>query len=124
MPAYRTPCPAFETYRAAVLLPVLLLGACAGLRPVATAAPEPGAVAALDRLSPGDCNEEVAAALAGSGIPVSRVESLTYGLYRDDRTGNISAYDAWLKMRDQPGSVVLKLDRFCRPVQFYNRGGA
>lgn len=109
---------------------LLLLASCsgidlgAGLTSPPQAAPEPGAVAALDRLSVGRCNEEVASSLAGAGIPIADVRGLTYGLHRDFDRGNIVGYDAWVALANQPGAVIVQLDEYCTPRQIYARDGA
>jgi hypothetical protein len=107
---------------------VMLLAGCAelsaGLHPPTQATPEPGAVANLDRLSPGLCNPVVASSLAGARIPIADVRDLTYGLYRDNKRGKIVGYDAWVSLKDQPGSVIVQMDEFCTPRQIYPRGGA
>ncbi|QCN96413.1 hypothetical protein D3093_07435 [Azospirillum argentinense] len=97
--------------------------ACAGLSPPPQAAPEPGAVSALDRLSPNPCNRVVASSLAGVRIPVSDVRYLAYGLYRNI-PGDIVGYDAWVGLNSQPGAVVVQLDEYCAPRQIYAREGA
>ncbi|WP_349618860.1 hypothetical protein [Azospirillum argentinense] len=101
----------------------VLMGACAGLSPPPQAAPEPGAVSALDRLSPNPCNGVVASSLAGVRIPVSDVRYLAYGLYRNI-PGDIVGYDAWVGLNSQPGAVVVQLDEYCAPRQIYAREGA
>lgn len=105
-----------------------LLAGCAdltaGLTPPPQATPEPGALASLDRLSPGVCNPVVASSLAGARIPIADVRALTYGLYRDQRRGKIVGYDAWVSLKDQPGSVVVQMDEDCTPRQVYTRDGA
>ncbi len=101
---------------------VILAGACAGLHPIRLAQPEPGAVAALDRLSPHPCNGAVAAALAGARIPTSQVDGVVYGVVQG--LEDIVGYGAWLSLRDQSGAVVVDMDAGCRPSQIYARGGA
>ncbi len=100
----------------------LLAGACAGLQPVRLAMPEPGAVEALNRLSPAGCNGTVASALAGAGIPISDVRSLVYGLTYGYEY--VVRYDAWVSLKGQPGAVVVTMDESCQPIQIYARGGA
>lgn len=102
---------------------VFFIAACAGLSPPPQAMPEPGAVSALDRLSPNPCNEVVASSLAGVRIPASDVRYLSYGLYRNI-PGDIVGYDAWVGLNSQPGAVVVQLDEYCAPRQIYARGGA
>lgn len=101
----------------------VLVAACTGLSPPPQAAPEPGAVDTLDRLSPSPCNEAVASSLAGVRIPMSDVRYLAYGLYRNI-PGDIVGYDAWVGLNSQPGAVVVQLDEFCAPRQIYAREGA
>lgn len=108
----------------ALAVAFLTLAACAGLREPATAPAEPGAVAALDRYAPNQCNPAVAEALAGARIPIAQVEGVVYGLYRDLNRDRIVMYDAWVKLRGQPGSVVVQLDEYCFLRQVYTRGGA
>ncbi len=107
---------------------VMLLTACAematGIDQPRQAPPEPGAVATLDRLSASPCNPQVASSLAGARIPMADVQGLTYGLYRDARRGDVVGYDAWVKLRDQPGAIVVQLNADCSPRQMYARDGA
>ncbi|WP_237904281.1 hypothetical protein [Azospirillum brasilense] len=109
--------------RGGAVASVVLVAACAGLSPPPQAAAEPGAVSALDRLSPNRCNEAVASSLAGVRIPVSDVRYLAYGLYRNI-PGDIVGYDAWVGLNSQPGAVVVQLDEYCAPRQIYAREGA
>ncbi|WP_211109109.1 hypothetical protein [Azospirillum tabaci] len=102
---------------------VVLVAACSGLSPPPQAAPEPGALSVLDRMSPNRCNATVASSLAGVGIPVSDVRYLAYGLYRNI-PGDIVGYDAWMGLNSQPGAVVVQLDEYCAPRQIYAREGA
>ena len=110
--------------RYAGIASVLFIAACAGFRPPPQAAPEPGAVSALDRLSPHRCNAVVASSLAGARIPVSDIRYLAYGLYRDLRRGEIVGYDAWMGLKSQPGAVVVQVDEYCGLRQVYARRGA
>ncbi|TWA87470.1 hypothetical protein FBZ83_101332 [Azospirillum brasilense] len=110
--------------RCGTIASALLMAACANLSPPPQAAPEPGAVSALNRLSSNSCNPVVASSLAGVRIPVSEVRYLAYGLYRDIRRGEIVGYDAWMGLNSQPGAVVVQLDALCAPQQIYARGGA
>lgn len=109
--------------RGGAIASTALVAACAGLSPPPQAAPESGAVSALDRLSPNRCNGAVASSLAGVRIPVSDVRYLAYGLYRNI-PGDIVGYDAWVGLNSQPGAVVVQLDEYCAPRQIYAREGA
>jgi hypothetical protein len=102
----------------------VLVSACTGLQSPATAQAEPGAVAALDRYSVNQCNPVVAQALAGANVPISQVDGLAYGLYRQARTGRIFMYDAFMSLKDQPGNIVVQVDDNCSLKQIYARGGA
>lgn len=117
----RIPCRALPARIIALAL-ALAAGGCAGLHPIRLSAPEPGMVATLDRYSASPCNEAVAAALAGARVPASQVDGLVYGLYRG--LEDIVGYDAWVSLKNQPGSVVVHLDASCTPTQIYGRGGA
>lgn len=103
-------------------VPLLLLAACAGLHPSPRGTPEPGAVETLDRLSPHPCNAVVASMLAGARVPISNVRGLVYGVHWG--VEEIVGYDAWVALKDQPGAVVVPVDRECLPGQVYARGGA
>ncbi|MBP2291563.1 hypothetical protein [Azospirillum rugosum] len=115
-------------WAASAALTAAFLAGCAdltaGLTPPAQATPEPGAVASLDRLSPGVCNPVLARSLAGARIPIDDVRDVVYGLYRDDRRGKIVGYDAWVYLKDQPGSVIVQMDEYCTLRQIYTRDGA
>lgn len=96
----------------------------AGMTPPPQAAPQPGAVAALDRLSPSACNQSLARSLAGERIPIDNVRDLVYGVNRDDARGQIQNYNAWVYLKNQPGAVVVQMDANCTPQQVYTRDGA
>ncbi|CAO3436129.1 hypothetical protein [Azospirillum doebereinerae] len=102
----------------------LVLTACASLRPPPMAVPETAMVSTLERFSPNPCNPAVASVLAGANVPLSNIRSVAYGLYRDEITGRIIRYDAWVGLKDQPGSIVVTVDDTCRPIQIYAREGA
>ena len=106
------------------LIGAMIVAGCSGLHPPATAAAEPGAEAALNRMAEQPCNLTVAEALAGAHVPVSQVDHMAYGFYRDSNTGNITMYDAWLALKGQRGSLVVQMEPSCRLVQVYTRGGA
>jgi len=110
--------------RRACLLAALLAGGCAGLQPVRMAAPDPGAVAALNRFMPSECNGTLASVLAGARIPVSQVSGLTYGVVYGELTDAIIRHEAWVSLTGQPGAAVVVMDRYCQPTQIYTRGGA
>lgn len=102
----------------------LVLAGCGAIDPVRTATPQPDSVAALGRLATGPCNEGVASALAGEGIPVSAFRTATYSEIRNGQSARVSQYDVWLYPQGQSGSIVVSLDERCRPFQVYSRGGA
>lgn len=110
------------------LVTALLLAGCAdlteGMTPPRQAAPAPGAVASLDRMSPSVCNPELARALAGARIPVENIRELTYGIERDEPRGKIIRYNAWVYPKNQPGVIVVQMDGDCNLQQIYPRDGA
>jgi len=105
-----------------IVAPMLLVTACAGLQPSPRGTPEPGAVAALDRFNANACNEAVASMLAGARVPVSQVRGLIYAV--NWGVEEIVGYEAWVSLKDQPGAIVVRLDRECQPGQVDARGGA
>ncbi|MBP2301086.1 hypothetical protein [Azospirillum picis] len=112
------------TCGAATGIGLMLLAGCAGLEPPPTANPDPAVLGALERTSANECNPSVASVLTGAKVPAGSIRGVSYGLYRDINTGRIVRYDAWVGLTDQPGSLVVTVDDFCRPIQIYARGGA
>lgn len=110
--------------RAGGLSALLGLTACAGFGPPPMARPAPAALSALERASPNPCNPAVASVLAGSNVPASNIRGVAYGFYRDGFSGDIFRYDAFVGLKDQPGSIVVTVDEDCRPIQIYAREGA
>lgn len=103
----------------------LLVSACASvISPPPVAQPDPAVLSTLERYSAGECNPQTAAVLTGMHIPAGDIRGLSYGLYRDEFRDAIVRWDAWVYLKDQPGSLVVTLDEDCRPIQVYARGGA
>lgn len=103
----------------------MLVSACAStLSPPPVAQPDPALLAIINSNVTNDCNPQTAAVLTGIGLPASNVRGVNYGIYRDEYRDKIVRWDAWVYLKDQPGSLVVTLDEDCRPIQVYAREGA
>lgn len=103
----------------------MLVSACAStLSPPPVAQPDPALLSIINSNVTNDCNPQTAAVLTGVGLPASNVRGVNYGIYRDEYRDKIVRWDAWVYLKDQPGSLVVTLDEDCRPIQIYAREGA
>lgn len=112
------------TIRLLLVLTMLTTAACAA--PTRTTGPSAQAVSLLENRGARICTPAIASALADEGIAPSSITSVNVTDERTDtaRTDNVLAYDAWMRLEDQPGYLVVTLDDFCRVRQVYTRGGA
>ncbi|WP_042697740.1 hypothetical protein [Azospirillum sp. B506] len=103
----------------------LLVSACAStLSPPPVAQPDPAVLAVINSNVTNDCNPQTAAVLTGLRLPAGNIRGVNYGIYRDEYRDKIVRWDAWVYLKDQPGSLVVTLDEDCRPLQVYAREGA
>lgn len=100
------------------------LAACQGIAPPPAGRADPATLSALDRFNSNSCNPAVASVLAGTGVPAQQIRGLTYGIYRSVTGDQITGWDAWVGLTDQPGAIVVSMDGDCRPRQIYAREGA
>jgi len=110
---------------APVLIPALILSACAGVPP-RFSAPNRTTVAALNRINENACNTTVASALDAYKVPAGSIRDLSYSerLLTENGDSEVVGYTAWMHLTDQPGSLVVDVDDECRFGQIYTRDGA
>jgi hypothetical protein len=106
------------------LFGVILLSACVGTPPNLTN-PRSETLSSLERLNRHPCSATVASALDAYNVPPASIRDLFYTQRistGDD--GRLLGYTAWMHLTDQPGSLVIDVDRSCGFEQAYTRGGA
>ena len=86
-------------------------------------APSQGTVSRLDQINSHSCTPSVASAIDAYRIPSQSIQDLFY-TQRLSGQGGLLGYTAWIHLTDQPGSLVVDVDRSCRFEQAYTRGGA
>lgn len=104
------------------LLAAVLVSACAG-PPPRLEAPSQVTVSTLDRVNSHPCTATVASALDAYHVPSASIRDLFY-TQRLSGQGPLIGYTAWMHLTDQPGSLVMDVDRSCRFEQAYTRQGA
>ncbi|GEO39903.1 hypothetical protein SAE02_40510 [Skermanella aerolata] len=104
------------------LLAAIALSACAPLPP-RLEAPSQATVSTLTRLNGHPCTGTVASALDAYHVPPQSVRDLFY-TQRLSGESRLLGYTAWMHLIDQPGSLVMDVDRSCQFEQAYTRGGA
>ena len=105
-----------------VLLAAVVLPACAPLPP-RLEAPSQVTVSTITMLNDHPCTATVASALDAYHVPPEVVRDLFY-TQRLSGQGQLVGYTAWMHLTDQPGSLVVDVDRSCQFEQAYTRGGA
>ena len=96
--------------------------ACVGVLPKLEA-PSQVTTSTLTRYNAHSCTPTVASALDAYRIPPEVVRDLFY-TQRLSGQGQLVGYTAWMHLTDQPGSLVIDVDRSCQFEQAYTRGGA
>ena len=104
------------------LLAAVLLSACAR-HPPRFEAPSQVTVSTLNRVNSHPCTATVASALDAYRVPSASIRDLFYS-QRLSGQGRFIGYTAWMRLTDQPGSVVMDVDGSCRFEQAYTRQGA
>jgi hypothetical protein len=104
------------------MLAVVLLSGCAGVPP-RLEAPSQATTSTLTRYNAHSCTPTVASALDAYHVPPEVVRDLFY-TQRQSGQGQLVGYTAWMHLTDQPGSLVVDVDRSCQFEQAYTRGGA
>ena len=106
------------------LLPILAvaLAACTVATP-RLAPPTPATLAAVRGLTPHACNATTASVLDALGVPPAALRSV----YDDPRVSGtehayLQGYDAWVRLADQPGDLVIRHDQGCRFITSYTSG--
>ena len=107
---------------APAMLAVVLLSGCAGVPP-RLEAPSQATTSTLTRYNAHSCTPSVASALDAYRVPPEVVRDLFY-TQRLSGQGQLVGYTAWMHLTDQPGSLVVDVDRSCQFEQAYTRGGA
>ena len=104
------------------MLAIALLSGCAGVPP-RLEAPGQATTSTLTRYNAHSCTPSVASALDAYRVPPEVVRDLFY-TQRQSGQGQLVGYTAWMHLADQPGSLVVDVDRSCQFEQAYTRGGA
>jgi hypothetical protein len=104
------------------LLAAVVLPACAPLPPKLEA-PSQVTVSTITRLNDHPCTATVASVLDAYHVPPQSVRDLFY-TQRLSGESRLLGYTAWMHLTDQPGSLVMDVDRSCRFEQAYTRNGA
>ena len=104
------------------MLAIALLSGCAGVPP-RLEAPGQATTSTLTRYNAHSCTPTVASALDAYRIPPEVVRDLFY-TQRQSGQGQLVGYTAWMHLTDQPGSLVVDVDRSCQFEQAYTRDGA
>jgi hypothetical protein len=107
---------------AAVLLVVAALLAACATPSAPTEAPSPAMLAAVRKLAPHSCNAGTAAALDRMGVQPGQVSSITYDRRIGTNKNILQGYDVWVERTDQPGYIVIRMNRFCRPFASAGQG--
>ena len=107
------------------LLPILAvaLAACTVATP-RLAPPTPASLAAVRGLTPHACNATTASVLDALGVPSTAVRSIYYERPDTGSSRGVAArgYEAWVRLADQPGDLVVRHDDGCRFITSYTRG--
>jgi hypothetical protein len=99
---------------AVLLFTGMLLAACTtGAAP--TEAPSPAMLAAVRKLAPHPCNASTAVVLDRMGMQPDRIRSIIYDRRIGTAKNVLQGYDTWVQLTDQPGDIVIRQNRFCRP---------
>jgi hypothetical protein len=104
------------------MLAIVLLSGCAGVPP-RLEAPSQATTSTLTRYNAHSCTPSVASALDAYRVPPEVVRDLFY-TQRLSGQGQLVGYTAWMHLTDQPGSLVVDVDRSCQFEQAYSRDGA
>jgi hypothetical protein len=104
------------------LLVAILMSACVGVPP-SLEAPSRGTVSMLSQINNHSCTPSVASAIDAYRVPSQSIRDLFY-TQRLSGQGGLLGYTAWMHLTDQPGSLVVDVDRSCQFEQAYTRGGA
>jgi len=107
------------------MLAVVLVSACAGVPP-RLEAPSQATVSTLDRYNRHPCTPTVASALDAYHVQPGSIRDLFYTqrISSGADESRLVGYTAWMHLTDQPGSLVVDVDKECRFQQAYTRGGA
>jgi hypothetical protein len=104
------------------LLAAILMSACVGV-PLSLEAPSRGTVSMLSQINNHSCTPSVASVIDAYRVPSQSIQDLFY-TQRLSGQGRLLGYTAWMHLTDQPGSLVVDVDRSCQFEQAYTRGGA
>ena len=107
---------------ASLLIGAAMLTACAGLEAPQQAATDPAYVARVDQLANHPCNDRIAGAVQGAGIPANQITELFYTEDLDAINEEVVRYIAWMRLAGQPGHLVVDADaQTCRAT--HTNGG-
>ena len=96
--------------------------ACVGVPPKLEA-PSQVTTSTLTRYNNHPCTPTVASVIDAYDVPPETLRDLSY-TQRQSGQGNLVGYTAWMHLTDQPGSLVVDVDRSCQFEQAYTRDEA
>lgn len=97
----------------------LLMAACSSV-PGKVEQPTSVTLAAVQKLAPHKCSASTAAVLDELGVPADQIQSITYDRRTTGTRSNLQGYDAWVRVSDQPGDMVLRQNRSCELFASHN----
>jgi hypothetical protein len=106
----------------AMLAVVLVMSACVG-QPPRLEEPSQVTISTLNRINSHPCTPTVASALDAYRVPSESIRDFFY-TQRLSGESRLLGYTAWMHLTDQPGYLVVDVDRSCQFEQAYTRGGA
>ena len=100
----------------------MVLVACTTATP-RLAPPAAATLEAVRGLAPHRCDATTASVLDALGVPPAALRSIYYDprVSGTERT-YLQGYDAWVRLADQPGDLVIRHDQGCRFITSYTSG--
>jgi hypothetical protein len=102
-------------------LAVVLMACTVETPPLAP--PAPATLAAIRDLAPHPCDATTASVLDALGVPPAAVRSIYYDRrVSGSERAHLQGYDAWVRLADQTGELVIRHDAGCRFTASLTRG--
>jgi hypothetical protein len=100
----------------------MVLVACTVATPP-LAPPAPATLAAVRNLTPHPCDATTASVLDALGVPPAAVRSIYYDRrVSGSERAYLQGYDAWVRLTDQTGDLVIRHDKGCRFIASLTHG--
>ncbi len=100
----------------------VVLAACTVETPP-LAPPAPATLAAIRNLAPHPCDVTTASVLDALGAPPTTVRSIYYDRrVSGSERAYLQGYDAWVRLTDQTGELVIRHDKRCRFIASLTNG--